>query len=99
MGDHPTAYGSLGDLHGIDATAVVGDLHDHLAALVAGLQVQVALGRLALRDAFGWGLDAVVEVIADHVRQWVAEGFETRAVELVVVARPCEDGLRASMAG
>src|SRR3546814_18863823 len=43
-GDHPTAYGSLGDLHGIDATAVVGDLPDPLAALVAGLQVQVALG-------------------------------------------------------
>src|SRR5690606_36068253 len=75
-GDHSTAYGDLGDLGGVDALAVVGDLDDHLAALVAGLQQQPAARGPALGDPVLRPLDAVVQGVADQVGQRSLEGFE-----------------------
>ncbi len=57
----------------IDAATVVADLHDDAIALLLGDQPQVGRSRLALGEALGLRLDAVLDRIGQHVRQRIGE--------------------------
>ena len=85
---------ALAPIRAVDAGAVVGDLDDDLAALVPGAQGEHALGRLADPHAGVGVLDAVVDGVADQVRQRVLDRLEQGLVQLGVAALHLQaDGL------
>ena len=57
----------------VDAATVVADLHDDAIALLLGDQPQDRRSRLALGETLGFRHDAVVDRIAQHVRQRIGE--------------------------
>ncbi len=98
LGEGPqTLLDGLGRHHvRVDALAVVRHLDDHLAAGVVGAQRQHAVGGLAGRGPFGGRLDAVVDGVADQVRQRVLDRLEQAAVELGVAADHLQTDLLAA---
>jgi hypothetical protein len=74
----------------IEAGAVVGHLDDDVAALMVGLERDVADRRLALGNALVGHFDAVVEAVAHQVRQRVGDAFDQALVEFRALA----DGLQ-----
>ena len=90
LADQAAGAGLLGHLLGVDAAAVVLDGDDHVAAGVAGLDLQLAGLGLARGGALGRRLEAVVERVADQVHERVAERVHDRAVELGVLADELE---------
>ena len=89
--------GLLAQDAGVHAAAVVldGD-HDHPVG-VAGVEAELALGRLADRDALLGRLDAVVEGVADEVAQRVADLLEDGPVELGLLALDDQRDLLAQL--
>jgi hypothetical protein len=73
--------GLLLDSLAVQAAAVVGDLDDDAAGLVIGVQADLAARRLALRRRALRRLDAVVDGVAHHVRERVADLFDHGLVE------------------
>ena len=65
----------------VDPAAVVGDLDDDLAPFVESVQQQPALGRLAACGRTAGGFDAVIDRVADHVRERIPDGLDDRLVE------------------
>ncbi len=86
----------------IDAAAVVADLDVDLAAFVEGAQRHDALARLAARRRGLRRLDAVIDGVADDVRQRILDGLDDRLVELGLLAehldagRPCRHAVARS---
>ncbi|MEZ5284151.1 MAG: hypothetical protein R2712_04940 [Vicinamibacterales bacterium] len=74
------------DLHRVDAGAVVADLDVDLAALVEGAQEDPALGGLALGDAVGGRLDAVIHGVPHDVGQRILDGLDDGLVEVRLLA-------------
>ena len=90
LGGHPLdlvggdqAFGDGGLPHAlrVDAAAVVGDLHQHLAGFVTRLDAHLALARLADARPDVRRFNAVVHGIAHHVRQRVGQAFDKSLVE------------------
>src|SRR5262249_17533571 len=67
---------------GVHAAAVVAHLDADVAAAVAGIELQVAIGRFALANAHVRLLDAVVDAVADEMDQRIADLLEHGFVEL-----------------
>ena len=79
--DEPAGDRLLADLLEGDATTIVGDLDRDPPALVEGPQRQPPGAGLAPGDANVGGLDAVVDRVADEVRERVADALDQRPVE------------------
>src|SRR3546814_4599701 len=72
----------LADLRDRQAAAVVGDAQDDVAALVPRLEADAPRLRLARGPPLLRPLDAVVERVADHVRQRILDQLQHLPVEL-----------------
>ena len=96
-GDQPALGGLAGDLGGVDPGAVVAHRDDHVAAGVAGGDLERAGRGLAGGDALVRRLEAVVERVADEVHERVAERVDDRAVELGLLADELELDLLAEL--
>jgi hypothetical protein len=86
----------LTDLLDGDARAVVGDLDDHLPGLVKGAQGEQALFGFAGGASVRRRLDAVIDTVADHVRQGIPDGLDEGAVEFRLTALELEPDLFAA---
>ena len=84
--NQPALDGLLADLLDGNAGAVVGDLDDDVAALLAGAQLQRSLGVFSCRLAHFGRLDAVIERVPDRVGERVLDGFEQALVQFGVLA-------------
>ena len=87
------------DARRVEATAVVGDLDDDVAALVVGGEADAAALRLALHAALVRPLEAVVGGIAHHVGERVLDQIEHLAIELGLGALHVEIDLLAELGG
>ena len=96
-GMRPRSAALRATLARVDAAAVVAHGDDHVAAGVAGGDLQRARGRLARRDALLRRLEAVVERVADEVHERVAERVDHGAVELGLLAHELELDLLAEL--
>ena len=86
LGDE-TVLNRLGlDPLGVEATAVVGDADDDVAAFMIGGEADRARLRLAGGGALGWRLEPVVGRVAHHVRQRILDQIEHLAIEFGVGA-------------
>ena len=74
--------GALPDLFRIDAVAVVGDLDDHLVALVISAQPQGTLRPLAGANPLLGGLNAMADGIAHHVGEGLGDRIQNAFVEI-----------------
>ena len=89
----------LAHLFDSDAGAVVGDFDDDVAAFVAGAQLERSLRVLARGLANFGRLDAVIERVADRVRERILDGFEQALVELRILAFDLEANAAAERLG
>ena len=87
------------DALGVEAAAVVGDLHDDMAALVIGGQADAPALGLADGAPLGWRFQAVVGGIAHHVGERILDQVEHLAVELGLGAVHFELDLLAELVG
>ena len=78
--------GNLGNAIGVDAPAVIGNLHHHLAGFMPGVDRERSLTSLAGVDAIFRRFDAVIDGVAHHVRQRIRQGFDQAPVESYVLA-------------
>ena len=85
-GDETAFDGLLAHLLDGNAGAVVGDLDDDVAALLAGAQLESSLGILACGLAHLRRLDAVIERVAHRVGERILDGLEQALVEFGVLA-------------
>src|SRR5438067_1309281 len=74
----------------VEPRAVVGDADGDRPGLVLGRQGDVADGRLSLGYALARRLDAVIDGVADHVRNGIAQELDGGGVDLDVVADRAE---------
>src|SRR6202012_2311312 len=81
-GDQLALDGLIADALKTDAAAVVADLDDDVAALLVSAQAEQALGVFAGGLAHIGHLDAVIDRVADGVRDRVFDGFEQTFVKL-----------------
>ena len=70
----------------IDAASIVDNFDDDFAALVEGVQVQLPFGWFAVSRANVRFFDAVIDGVANHMRQRVADGFDDGFVEFGLLA-------------
>ncbi len=70
------------DARQIEPAAVVGDLNDDVAALMAGRQADGAFAWFAGGEALGRRLNAVIGAIAHHVGERIFDQLEHLAIEL-----------------
>ena len=85
-GHKPPGDRLLADFFERDSAAVVGDLDRHPAALVEGPQREPARPRLSGGHAGRGRLDAVVDRVADEMRERIADALDQRPIELGVGA-------------
>ena len=82
----PALDGFAADLLDRDASAVVADFDDDVAALLHRAQSEQAFGIFAGSATYlGW-FNAVIQCVADGVRNRVFDGFEKALVELRLLA-------------
>ena len=80
--DQAAARGGLEQALGVDAVAVVLDLDDDVVALLEGVERDGAHRRLAHRLARGARLDPVIDGVAHHVHERIAELLDDELVDL-----------------
>ena len=83
----------------VDAAAVVLDLDHDVVALLVGVQRDRARGRLADFGAALRRLDAVIDGVADHVHERIAELFDDQLVDLGLGAGDDEADLLVASRG
>ena len=95
----PRSAALRGYTGGVDAAAVVADGDDHVAAGVAGSDLDRAGLGLAGGHALLGRLETMVERVAHEVDERVAERVDDRPVELGVAAGQLQLDLLAELAG
>src|SRR5205807_4516818 len=66
----------------VDAAAVIADFHHHLGALMIGVQINGAPGRLSRREAFFGRANTVIHRVADKMHERLGESVENALVEV-----------------
>ena len=78
--------GAIADAFGVDAAAVIADLHIDLPPFVVGAETDAALRLLSRRQALRRRFNAVVDGVANQMRQRVADGFDQGLVQFGLAA-------------
>ena len=79
------AEGLVAHADDVDAAAVVGDFNDHLALFMEGDHAQAALFGLALRLADFGRFDPVIDGVANHVGERIADRLDECLVQFGVL--------------
>src|SRR5579863_4251311 len=81
----------------IYAGAIVADLNDDAAGTLVGKQCDRTFLRFSGRPPALRHFDAVVHRVADDVREWVAQSFDHRLVDLGCLTEGLEPGPFSSL--